>query len=67
VSPEPAFPDPGRDQDPAPRCGEPDDLLRDEAADRRLIPPVPNWMDEGQWAAFRASLAEEEEPPDPDL
>jgi hypothetical protein len=33
----------------------------------RLLPPGADWMDEGQWAAYRAALADEDEPDDPDL
>jgi Domain of unknown function (DUF222) len=67
MNPGPAYPDPGRDEDPARSCGKPDNPLRRGAADRWLLPPGQDWMDAEQRAAYLASLAEEEEPDDPDL
>lgn len=67
MGPEPASSDPGRDERPARRCRQPDDPLRGWATDDRLLSPGHDWMDEQQCAAYLASLAEEEEPDDPEL
>ena len=61
MTPGPA-PGPGRDSDPARRCG-PGDPLQDAAAGWRRLPPGTDWMDDDLWAARPVG----EEPPDPDL
>ena len=60
MTPGPA-PGPGRDQDPARRCG-PGDPLQDAAAGWRRLPAGADWMDDEQWAARPVG----QEPPDPD-
>jgi hypothetical protein len=63
----PALPDPGRDEDPTRHADEPGDPLYDGSGEWRLLLSGADWMDEGQWAAYQASLADEDEPDDPDL
>lgn len=53
----------GQDEDPArPACGP--DFPENGVGGWRLVPSRADWPDE---AGYQAALAEEEEPPDPDL
>ncbi len=60
-------PGPGRDEDPARRGADPGRPLDGGAGDWRPLPPGADWMDDGLWAAYRASRAGEPEPDDPEL
>jgi Domain of unknown function (DUF222) len=64
VHPGPAPEDPWREDSPARRVPGPDDFPEDGVDGWRLVPCRADWPDE---AGYQAALAEEEEPPDPDL
>jgi hypothetical protein len=63
VPTEPALGDPGQDDVPARRVPGPGDVPLDGVDGWRLVPCRPDWIDD---PGYLATLAEEEEPPDPD-
>ncbi|MGD0068095.1 MAG: hypothetical protein ABSB76_32275, partial [Streptosporangiaceae bacterium] len=56
----PATPAPGRDDDPAGRAGEPDDLGETPEGWRELPPSREDWLTEDQWVAWLAEIEPEE-------